>query len=466
MKPFMNADFLLDTPTAQRLYRSYAADMPIYDYHCHISPDEILHNKGYDNLTQVWLYGDHYKWRIMRANGVDESLCTGPADDYERFLAYCRTLPLAAGNPLYHWSHLELQRFFGIDLIINERNAPAIWERANALLRTPSYRCRELIRRSRVQLICTTDDPADDLATHAALAREDLGFAVYPAFRPDRVVEIGAGDFAAYIGQLAQAADTPIESYTQLLSVLRARLDHFAAHGCRLSDHGLLDVPYAPAGEAQIGAVFAAALRGNTPDALQQDQYKSALLQFFAREYAARGWVMQWHVCALRDNNSRMFERLGPNTGYDSVGMGVQIGNLSRLLNSVERAGGLPKCIFYSLNQNDNYALASMAGNFADGTPGKMQLGSAWWFNDSIDGMRAQLAAVANTGLLGRFVGMLTDSRSFLSYTRHEYFRRVLCAMVGQWVDTGQYPDDDAALERIIRGVCYDNAVDYFNMTR
>lgn len=463
-RPFMDENFLLTNPTAVRLYHDYAKDMPIIDYHCHLSPKEIYENKTYRNLTEVWLYGDHYKWRAMRANGVEERLVTGDADDYEKFLAYARTVPMTIGNPLYHWSHLELRRFFGVDDLINEKNAPSIWERVNAQLQGPGFGARDFITKSKVEVICTTDDPADSLEYHVKL-REDKSFGVkvLPSFRPDKALELNRPGFVEWIGRLEQAAGVRIENYDDLLAALEARVKFFHEVGCRVSDHALDEVPYAEATRAEAAAIFAKARKGERVSAEEEQKYKTHTLLFLGRLYAERGWVMQYHINAMRNNNTRMFARLGPDTGYDSINDSLIAKPLARLLDALDRDDALPKTILYTLNPAQNHILGTMIGNFqGGGVPGKIQFGSAWWFNDTKEGMIAQMKTLAEVGLLSRFVGMLTDSRSFLSYTRHEYFRRILCNLIGEWVENGEFPADMELLGTIVKNICYGNAKAYF----
>lgn len=464
MKTFMGKNFLLTTDTAKKLFFDHAQGMPMYDYHCHIDPGEILENRSYDNITQLWLYGDHYKWRLMRANGVEEKYITGDGGDYEKFLAFAGTLPLCPGNPVYHWSHLELRRYFGVDLLINEKNAPEIWELTRAQLGKQGLRCRDFIENSNVRLICTTDDPADSLEVHRALREEELGFRVLPAFRPDRAVELRKPDFPQYLERLEEADHQKIGGFEDLCGALHRRVNFFHANGCRLSDSGLTGLACAPATGEELDGILARARRGEPITEREYQQYQWALLTFLGREYAAHGWVMQLHLGAMRNNNTRMFELLGPDTGYDSLADGPVAQALGAFLDGLERENCLPKTILYCLNPKDSYVLASMAGNFQSGVPGKVQYGAAWWMLDHIDGMRDQLKTYSNLGVLGRFVGMLTDSRSFLSYCRHEYFRRILCDLLGQWVERGEYPDDMETLGRLVEDICYNNAVSYFGM--
>ncbi len=463
-RPFLDDNFLLTNPTAERLYHDYARDMPIIDYHCHLSPKEIYENKTYRNLTEVWLYGDHYKWRAMRANGVEERLVTGDADDYDKFLAYARTVPMTIGNPLYHWSHMELRRFFGVNDLINEANAPSIWERVNAQLQGPGFGARDFITKSKVEVICTTDDPADSLEYHVRL-REDKGFGVkvLPSFRPDKALELNRPGFVEWIGKLEQAAGVRIENYDDLLAALEARVKFFHEVGCRVSDHALDEVPFAEATRAEAAAIFAKARKGERVSPEEEQKYKTHTLVFLGRLYAERGWVMQYHINALRNNNARMFSRLGPDTGFDSINDSLIAKPLARLLDALDRDDALPKTILYTLHPAQNHIIGTMIGNFqGGGVPGKIQFGSAWWFNDTKEGMIAQMKTLAETGLLSRFVGMLTDSRSFLSYTRHEYFRRILCNLIGEWVENGEFPADMELLGMIVKNIAYGNAKAYF----
>ncbi|MFD1953577.1 glucuronate isomerase [Paenibacillus thailandensis] len=467
MKTFLDERFLLTNETAVRLYEDYAKDLPIIDYHCHLSPQQIYENAAFENLTAAWLYGDHYKWRALRANGVEEKYVTGGegVTDYDRFLAWARTVPQTIGNPLYHWSHLELKRFFGVEELINEKNAPVIWEKVNAELKTGNYKARDLIVKSNVEVICTTDDPADSLEYHVKIKElPDFNVKVLPSFRPDKALEINRKGYLEWLGKLEQAAGTSIATYDDLLAALEARVRFFHDTGCRVSDHALDYVPFAEATKEEAAAIFAKAKSGSAVSLEEEKQYKTYTLVFLGKLYAERGWAMQLHINASRNNNSRMFEKLGPDTGYDSIGDSPVALPLVRLLDAIESDGGLPRTILYSLNPNDNDILASIAGSFqGGGIPGKIQLGSAWWFNDTKDGMLQQLKALANIGLLSRFVGMLTDSRSFLSYTRHEYFRRILCNLLGEWAESGEVPGDMELLGDIVGNISYRNAKAYFN---
>ena len=442
---------MLGGKVARELYE-VVRDLPIIDYHCHLSPKMISENYKFRNAYDLFLGGDHYKWRQMRTAGIDEKYITGDADEYEKFLAFARMMPMLIGNPIYHWTHLELKRYFGIDEILSEETAPEIWKRCNELLATEDFRAQELIKRSNVEVVCTTDDPMDSLEHHEAL--RDFSVKVLPTFRPDKIVEIGKADFIPYIKR------TGIEGYTALTEWIKNRIVYFDERGCRLSDHGLEYVPFA-IGDAE--AVFNKRLSGEEITREEADIFKTAIIRLCASEYARLGWTMQLHFGALRNNNRRMFESIGPDTGFDSIGDAPVAENLSRLLDSLEYEDSLPKTILYTLNPRDNYILGTMIGNFQKApTPAKIQFGSGWWFNDQRDGMVNQMTSLANLGMLSHFVGMLTDSRSFVSYTRHEYFRRILCNLIGKWVEDGEYPYDMKALSKIVRGICYENAKNYF----
>ncbi len=466
MKQFMDENFLLTTKTAERLFHQVAAFQPIYDYHCHLDAKEIYEDRHFENITELWLGGDHYKWRLMRAAGIREKYITGDACDYDKFVSYCRAIQFAAGNPLYHWSHLELRRYFGVEKILTEKNAPAIWEEVNRKISGKDFSARALIRQSNVELVGTTDDPVSDLRWHKAL-REDESFKtrVVPTFRPDKAIQIEKSDFADYIRKLGNRAGAEIDSFGALCAALSKRMDFFAEAGCRISDHSLPTVPLAEISEEKAGQAFQKAMAGEPICQEEIGTYQLTLLFALGREYAKRGWVMQLHLSALRNNSSRMFTELGADSGFDSIGDLAQAQGLSRYMDALDFENQLPKMILYSLNPNDLSVLAAMAGNFqSDGIKGKIQLGSAWWFNDHIDGIMQQIKTLANMGALDTFVGMLTDSRSFLSYPRHEYFRRILCAIVGEWVENGLFPNDWELLERLIAGVSYQNAAQYFNM--
>ncbi|MCT2197404.1 glucuronate isomerase [Paenibacillus sp. p3-SID1389] len=463
-KKFLGENFLLNSETAEKLYHQYAKELPIIDYHCHLSPQEIYENKTFRNLTEAWLDGDHYKWRVMRACGIDEELITGGADDYDKFLAWAKVVPQLLGNPLYHWTHLELQRFFGIDKLLNEETAPVIWEQANAQLQSEGFGARDLITKSKVTVVCTTDDPADSLEYHLKIKElEGFDTLVLPSFRPDKFLEINRATFKPWLAKLEAAAGKPIQNYGALLDALRERIDFFHEIGGRVSDHALDTLEYEKATLEEVEAIFAKALSQGSVTPEEERKYKSYTMVFLGKEYAARGWAMQLHIHALRNTNTAMFQRLGPDTGYDAINDGPLAEALARLLDAIEQDGGLPKTILYSLNPNDYWALASIMGSFqGGGVPGKIQFGTAWWFNDNKDGMIQQMHTLANFGVLSQFIGMLTDSRSFLSYTRHEYFRRLLCDVLGDWVERGEAPEDYALLGRIVTDICYGNAKRYF----
>ena len=481
MREFMDDNFLLQSEMAKRLYHDYAKDMPIIDYHCHLNPKEIAENKAYCNITQAWLGGDHYKWRAMRANGVEEQYVTGSADDRSKFMKWAETMPSCIGNPLYHWTHLELRRYFGIDDLLSPETAEDIWEKCNKKLQGSDFTPRSLIVRSNVKALCTTDDPVDTLEYHKAIAGDKtFDVKVLPSFRPDNGINIEKPGFVEWIGRLAMASGMEIRSLDDLKAAFVKRLEFFHERGCRLSDHGLEPVVYADCTEAEAAAIFRKALgagkgyqrvdmngAGSTnPSGISPDEvkkYKSHMLIFLGTQYNRLGWVMQLHIGCIRNVNSKQFRLLGPNTGYDAIDDGNFAGALTGLLDKINDVGGLPKTILYCLNPRDNEVLSAIAGSFQDGvTPGKIQFGSGWWFNDQKDGMQKQMTVLASTGLLSRFVGMLTDSRSFLSYARHEYFRRILCNIIGEWAEKGEAPDDLKLLGGMVQNICYNNAEKYF----
>ncbi len=462
MKQFLSDDFLLSTETAQRLYHQLAAPQPILDFHCHLSPKDIAENRRFANLFEIWLEGDHYKWRAMRANGVNERYCTGDATPYEKFLAWARTVPYTPRNPLYHWTHLELQRYFGISELLDENSAPSIWERANAALE--NLTAHEILKRFRVEALCTTDDPVDDLRFHRQIAKSNLPTRVFPAFRPDRALAIGRPEFAGWLTKLEAVAKVNIRNFNSFLDALRKRHDYFHSLGCRLSDHGL-DYCYAsPCSERTAARLFLKARQRKPISKEEHDQFASFLMLFFAQLDAKKGWTKQLHLGALRNVNTAAREQIGADTGFDSIGDWPQLGPLAAYLDRLERENALPRMILYNLNPADTFAIATLIGSFQSGEPGKLQYGSAWWFLDQKDGITAQLDALSNTGLLSRFVGMVTDSRSFMSYPRHEYFRRVLCNIIGRDVEHGELPNDDALIARLITGICYENAQLYFRL--
>lgn len=464
-KTFISDDFLLRSETARILYHDYAKEMPIIDYHCHLPPDQIAEDKQFENLTQAWLYGDHYKWRAMRANGINERYCTGEASDWEKFEQWAATVPYTMRNPLYHWTHLELLRYFNIDILLNKHTAREIYEECSAKLRQPDYSVKSLLNRMNVKVICTTDDPTDSLNYHSAISDSGFDIRVLPTFRPDKAMLLidSPDDFKQYLAKLSQASGAgEITSYEALLAALQNRHDFFASMGGRLSDHGLEHI-YAEFDETAAREAFATALRGEKPSASQALAFKSVLLHEMAKMDHAKGWTQQFHLGALRNNNERMLRELGPDTGWDSIGDYSQAQALSKFLNKLDSTDQLAKTILYNLNPADNEVLATMTGNYNDGTvAGKMQFGSGWWFLDQKDGMERQMNALSNMGLLSRFVGMLTDSRSFLSYPRHEYFRRILCNLIGQDVENGELPNDIQWLGKMVEGISYNNANKYF----
>ena len=466
MIEFMNENFLLSTQTARTLYHDYAKNCPIVDYHCHVSPKEIYEDKRFENITQVWLSGDHYKWRIMRSNGVDEHYITGNASDREKFQKFAEALPKAIGNPMYHWCHLELHRYFGYYGVLNGETAEEVWEIACNKLSKPDMGVRGLIEKSNVAFIGTTDDPIDTLEWHKKLAEDDsIKTTVAPSFRPDKALNIDKDGWLQYIGQLSMVTGIEIDTVEKLKSALTDRIEFFHANGCKASDHGLDRMIFAVGTADENNAVMQKGLNGEKVTDDEAEAFKTELLIHCAKEYARLGWVMQLHYNCIRNPNSVMFEKLGPDTGFDCIGPDNGSAKLAKLLDVLNADGSLPKTILYSLDSSDNAFLDTLIGSF-QGTEvaGKIQHGSAWWFNDNKQGMREQLTSLANLSLLGNFVGMLTDSRSFLSYTRHEYFRRILCELIGSWVENGEYPNDIATLSGIIKDICYNNAVRYFRL--
>lgn len=463
-RPFITDNFMLQSDEAVRLYHDYAADQPIIDYHCHLPPEEVAQDVSWENISQVWLNGDHYKWRQMRTNGIDEYFCTGGASDREKFDKFAETLPHLLRNPIYHWSHLELARYFGIDdCVLSPKTADSIWERTQARF-AKGLSARQLMTQSRVKLVCTTDDPADSLEHHKAVLADPFGTQMLPTWRPDKAMAIEQGQaYNAYLDRLGAAADIEINSYARLLEALYKRHDYFASVGCKLSDHGITTCWFAPATEAEIVAIFDKARAGHAVNPTEEAQFKTAMLLEFGRMDAAKGWTKQLHIGAMRNNNSRMFEQLGPDTGYDSIGDWQYAEPLSRLLDTLNSEDALPKTIIYNLHPRDNEVIATLIGNFQDGSvAGKLQFGSGWWFLDQKDGMERQLEALSQLGSLGRFVGMLTDSRSFLSYTRHEYFRRVLCNLLGRDMVEGAVPYDFELIGQLVENISYHNAANYF----
>ena len=469
MTPFMNKDFLLKTKTAKKLYHDHAAKMPIIDYHCHINPMEIYEDKRYNNITEVWLGGDHYKWRAMRSCGVPEYYITGDATPAEKFQKWAETIPNLIGNPLYHWTHLELQRYFGITEPLTGENAMKIYEKCNAILAKPEMSVRGIIRQSGVKLICTTDDPIDDLKAHAALAKDpDAPAVVLPAFRPDKAMRADKDTFPAYVAKLEEIVGYEINTVEDMRKALNDRIAYFADHGCCVSDHALDYCFCVEATEEELNDIYARAKAGKGITWNEQLAYHTALLISVGKEYYKRDWVMQLHFGCLRDNSKKMFAKLGPDTGFDSMNDVSNAAGLAGLLNILESADALGKTILYSLNPADNGVIGTVMGGFQTDSkiPGKIQQGSAWWFNDHKVGMEQQMISLMNLGAMGSFNGMLTDSRSFLSYTRHEYFRRILCNLLGQMVEDGEYPADMKTLGKMIENISYNNTLRYFGFDK
>ncbi len=464
MKKFLCKDFLLNTDTAKTLYHDYAEKMPIIDYHCHIDPKEIYEDKNIKNITAAWLYGDHYKWRLMRANGVKEEFVTGDGEDKEKFIQWAKTLQSAIGNPLYHWSHMELKQYFDFNSYLTEKNADEVWDLCNKKLQSSDMTVRNIIRQSNVKIICTTDDPVDTLEWHKKL-KEDISFdvKVLPAWRPDNAMHIEKPAFIPYIKTLSNVTNTNVTDYKSLIDALVLRLDYFGENGCTISDHGPDYVYFEPCSDVDADIIFKKALNGENLTALELEKYKTNFMLKMTAEYSKRNWVMQLHYNCIRNSSELQFEKLGRDTGYDCMNNFGPMEKLAKFLSLAEKEFGLPKTVVYSLNANDNEALDSVLGSFQTYEHrGKMQHGSAWWFNDHKDGMEKQLKSFANSGLLSTFIGMLTDSRSFLSYTRHEYFRRILCNFLGDLVENGEFPCDFEILGKIVCDICYNNAMEYF----
>jgi glucuronate isomerase len=463
---FIHEDFLLSTKTARRLYHTFAEDEPILDYHCHLPPKDLAENRQFANLFEIWLEGDHYKWRAMRANGVDERYCTGDAPPEEKFKAWARTVPCTLRNPLYHWTHLELKRYFGIDELLDESSAARIWERANAQLATSELRAHGILSRFKVKALCTTDDPTDDLSCHRVLQSPALATRVFPAFRPDKALNVHLPEvFNPWVERLQAAANVAISSFRDFQDALARRHDYFHSMGARLSDHGINRAFASFCSDETAAGIFDRARKGQPATAEEQEQFASNLMLLFGRLDAAKGWTKQLHLGALRNANTRMHSSLGPDTGWDGIGDWPQIDALVAYLDRLDRENALPKTILYNLNPADNYAFAVLISNFQDGKiGGKMQLGSGWWFLDQKEAMEWQINALSNVGLLSRFIGMLTDSRSFMSYPRHEYFRRVLCNLLGRDIEEGLLPASDELAGPMIRNICYRNAREYLGL--
>ena len=465
MIPFMSEDFLLTNDTARRLYHDAAKDLPIVDYHCHLSPQEIYEDVRFENITRLWLGGDHYKWRILRSNGVDERYITGDAPDREKFQKFAETLPRCIGNPMYHWCHLELKNYFGYDGVLSGSTAEDVWQLCNEKLQQRDFSARSLIRRSNVAMIGTTDDPCSDLKWHKLLAQSDFETKVCPSFRPDPALNCHKAGFADYIRKLGEVAGIAISSAADVAKALTQRIDYFAACGCRAADHGLDYVMHRIGSMDEIEAVFSKAMAGEVPTVEETEMYQTYLLLHCGREYARLGWAMQLHFSCFRNPNTRMFRKLGADTGFDCIAVTDSSAALHRLMDALDCTNQLPKTIVYSLNPADDQWLDSLLGAYqSTEVPGKIQHGSAWWFNDHRTGMVNQMTSLANMGILGNFIGMLTDSRSFLSYARHEYFRRILCNLLGTWVEAGEYPADMDTLGELIKDVCCRNAMRYFNL--
>ena len=464
MKAFMDEEFLLSTPTASKLYHEYAEVMPVLDYHCHLNPQEIYEDRKYENITQVWLGGDHYKWRQMRSNGTEEKYVTGDASDREKFQKWAETLEMAIGNPLYHWSHLELKRYFGYNGYLNGETAEEVWNLCNAKLQEEGMSARGLIKQSNVTLVCTTDDPADTLEWHQKIAADEtFDVQVLPTWRPEKAMSPEKPDYLDYIKKLEAASGVEITSYAKLMEALRIRLDFFVSVGCKITDHSLAYVMYAPSTAEEIEAIFAKRLAGELPTAEEEAKFKTAMMVDLGREYSKKDLAMQVHYGVKRDNNHAIFNKLGPDAGIDCINNFAPSSEMADFLNALAATDELPKTILYSLNPNDNASIGTIIGCFQDSSAvGKIQQGSGWWFNDHKTGMIEQMTSLGNLGLLGNFIGMLTDSRSFLSYTRHEYFRRIMCELIGGWVENGEYPADYKVLEKIVKGISYNNAVRYF----
>ena len=463
-RPYIHENFLLESKKARELYHDYAAHLPIIDYHNHLSPIAIAKNQTFENLTQLWLAGDHYKWRAMRTLGVGEEYITGNATDKEKFIKFAESTPSMIRNPLYHWTHLELSRYFGIDELLSEKNAVNVYEKTSALLNTKEFSTRALLNKMNVEVVCTTEDPTDTLEHHISLQKTDFNVKMSTAFRPDKSLFIGGDHYDSYLDQLSQAADIDIVNYSDLCSALQNRMDFFHANGCRLSDHGLEYIPYEVTSHQEIERIFKSKRSGGTVSKKEEQQFQTAVLLFLGKAYHSLGWVQQFHLGAMRNNNTRMFNSLGPDTGWDSIGSYPIAHGLSRYLDALDSTNQLTKTILYNLNPSDNEIMATMIGNFNDGSSkGKIQWGSGWWFLDQLDGMTDQINMLSNMGMISCFIGMLTDSRSFLSFPRHEYFRRLVCNLFGNDIKNGLLPNDMKLIGGIVQDICYQNAKSYFN---
>lgn len=463
-KTFIPENFLLLNNYSEKLYEDYASKQPIIDYHNHLSPKEIAEDRVFENITQVWIAGDHYKWRAMRTLGINEKYITGDGTDKEKFMAWAKTVPSTLRNPLYHWTHLELKRYFGIDELLNEESAERIYDEVNRQLQLPENSCRGLLKKMNVETLCTTEDPTDTLEYHQQLAKSDFSVKVSTAFRPDKAILIEGDSYNEYLDKLAKAADVSIDSYQDLLDALKKRIQYFDSNGCKLCDHGLNYIPFREFNDAEVQEIFKKRRNGDNVTQLEEEKFKTAILLFLGEAYHELGWVQQFHLGALRNNNKRMLKQLGPDTGWDSIADFKQAEGLSKFLDALDGKDKLTKTILYNLNPADNEIFASMIGNFNDGSiKGKVQFGSGWWFLDQKDGIIKQLNALSNMGLVSCFIGMLTDSRSFLSFPRHEYFRRVLCNLFGQEMETGELPDDMELVGKTIADISYNNAKEYFN---
>lgn len=465
-KAFCGEDFLLENEFSKYLYDQHASGMPIIDYHNHLSPQDIAEDRQFKNLTEIWLEGDHYKWRAMRTNGVAEEFCTGKADPLAKFLKWAETVPYTMRNPLYHWTHLELKNYFGVDRLLDPTSARDIYNKCTSMLQEKEFSVQNLLRRMRVEVVCTTDDPIDTLQYHQQFAKQKAGFKMFPTFRPDKVYAVENNKtWIDYLARLESASGKAIKSYSDLIGSLQARVDFFDSLGCRASDHGLEHMYFEADAEKEADTIFSKFRAGNNQDLREQHIFKSAVLTALGRMYHAKGWVQQFHVGALRNNSTRMMRELGPDTGFDSIGDFSQARKMSQFLNNLDNTNQLTKTIIYNLNPADNALFATMTGNFNDGShPGKMQYGSGWWFLDQKSGMESQMDALSNMGLLSRFVGMVTDSRSFLSFPRHEYFRRILCNLLGRDIERGELPDDLNHIGSMVEAICYGNAKEYFGI--